>query len=153
MSCRTAPLLVLLIGALACTSAGEAPTASAPDASVVEDAAIPDTALPPTDAMSDAVRDGDGDEDVVVTEADADAGEYCPHPWFPPRTDGCPCRPPYGPCTELGKVCEYFGPCPNYAYRHTCTDVKPSEGDVERKWVGLDIPCSDAGTVSDAGAD
>ncbi len=144
-------LLVGLYAAMGCTKSPEAPSSSAADASAVEDAAFPDTELPPTDGV---IADVDALGDANQAEADADAGEYCPHPWFPPRTDGCPCNTPGGqPCTELGKVCEYFGPCPHEAYRHTCTDVKPDEGDVKRKWVALNIPCPDAGTFADAGAD
>src|SRR5260221_13860051 len=50
----------------------------------------------PLDLGFDTVSSG-GDS----VSSDAEAGESCPSPLWPPRTDGCPCMGTgNGPCTE-----------------------------------------------------
>lgn len=117
-----------------CTENAKAPL----DAALAEsDSAPADSAIGSFDTLDSAV-----DDSVTM---DADGGERCPDPDYPPRTDGCPCFRPFGPCTDVGKTCVYYQTCPPAAQVHTCKKVRPpKQGPETLEWVGIASSC-DAG--------
>ncbi len=146
---------VLVIGALAGAIAFHA-SCLASDPADVTDAVPADT---PTDVpfdtaavvSADAATDADGE-----TARNGDGwidGEYCPDPFFPPRTDGCPCDPGNGAgCrpAQVGKVCDYYLGCTTSAHRFTCQYVEKFEMDAYYGYQHSTIPCPSDTGVSDA---
>jgi len=108
-----------------------------------------DDATTSIDAEGDtAVHDSADATDTLFRDA-ADAAENCPSAEFPPRTDGCPCFPPWGTCSEaeLGKTCDYLQTCPSSGTRVRCERVYPKEGPMEIVWVRSSFGCPrDAGS-------
>jgi len=140
--------LVAMIVAITLASCKNGDDASGKNSGAAEPSK--DDATTPLDAAIDtAAHDSDTADtsrgDVV------DGGEHCPSALYPPRTDGCPCFPPTGNCTEaeLGKTCDYTPGCPGSGSgtRVRCERVYPKEGPMEIKWIYSSFGCpKDAGS-------
>ncbi len=81
----------------------------------------------------------------VDSRPEVDAAEYCPDPDYPPRMDGCPCRPgDPARCNEAnkGKACVYKALCPTFATRYTCILESGFEKEPTWTWKLCNADCA-----------